>query len=76
MHYTQSKPQDYRKLETLGRFRWFLVVFSDGSDIIVDFDSPLTDAKPLNLMILMVLSKINEIPLYSDTKIRQMLFLA
>ena len=51
-------------------------MFSDGSDVSVDFDSPLTDPKPLNLMILMVLSKINEIPLYSDTKIRQMLFLA
>ena len=49
-------------------------MFSDDSGAIVDFEGRRQVAKPLKLMILMVLSKIDKIPLCSDTKIRRVLF--
>jgi hypothetical protein len=49
-------------------------VFSDGNDVIVDFDSRCQVAKPLKLM--MVLSKINEIPYAAILKLGGLSFLA
>jgi len=46
-------------------------VFSDDSGDIVDFEGRRQVAKPLKLMILMVLSKINKIHLCSDTKTKR-----